>query len=59
MSLSRCGRGLLLAVSFGLVACSSPETILREDQIARGPKQKVEEGVFDQPIEGEAPEPVG
>ena len=55
---SRCWRLLLLGVSLGLAACSSPETILREGQIARGPKEKVEEGVFTQPIEGEAPEPV-
>jgi len=32
--------------------------VLREDQIARGPKEKVAEGVHDQPIVGQAPVPV-
>ncbi len=49
---------LLLSASLGLMACTSPETALREDQVARGPKEKVAEGVYDQPIQGEAPEPV-
>ena len=58
MVFSRCWRVALLAFSLTLVACTSPETVLREDQIARGPKEKVEEGVYDQPIVGEAPVPV-
>lgn len=58
MKCSRWRRGLLLAISFGLVACTSPETVLREDQIARGSKEKIQEGVFDQPIVGGAPERV-
>lgn len=56
--ISRIRRLLPLLVPLGLMACASPDTVLREDQLARGSKEKVEEGVQDQPIVGEAPEPV-
>ena len=56
--LSRSSRVLLLAVPLVLSACSAPETLLREKQIAHGNREKVEAGVFDQAIEAEEPDAV-